>query len=591
MLFSLLLGCDPAEDSGETPAVGALGLGRMNPFPSVEVIADGHIDLSGSDLPLPLDGPTTWDYTPFNLREGFSVAQPSVAMFEQQIDAESIGGPTQIGTDGSVRMVDLTSGEGIPCFAELDAAENALMTGDRTLIVRPMVAMTPGHEVAVVVTSAVTSGGSPLTVPEAEGHYADLRESLEALGFSDITVAWDYPVADGRALLDGMLATRTTPTAHSFSETWDSESEDPPVPTVARQAEGSFTVDNWLIDETHVELDGTGVAVKQGTREAYLWVAIPDSVKDAEPGTVPVLVFGHGIMSEPEDYLGADDDPNGVIQVANKLGAIVVATKWTGLTQDDRLHAIDVAADFARFHEIPEMLAQAVNDTESLIDYVANGDLLADDIFGGLADKSNIIYYGISLGGIEGAVTLANQDSIERGVLHVGGSAWATMLERSAQWPPFDLIVTREFPDPFERQLLYSATQVLWEPVDPAAHVDRMAGRELIWQESVGDEQVPNMTTELLTRSLGLSVMQPSVNTPFGFGTVAAPTTASVLVQFDPETDMPPEENRPAPLTGAHSDPRLWPGTQQQIVQFLTTGEVAHYCGDSACSASNPGSW
>lgn len=591
MILSLLFACDPAADSGETAAVGALALGRMNPFPSLELMGNDRLSMVEGDLPVPNDGGTAWDYTPFNLRNGFSVVQPSVALFADPLDPESIGGPTQVGIDGSVLLIDLDSGESIPCFAELDAAPEAIETGLRALIVRPMVAMTSGHRVAVVVTSAVTSGGSPLSVPAAEGHYADLRSELATLGFSDVTVAWDFPVGEGRALLDGILAARTTPATHRFDREWYAGDVDPPVPTVLQQAEGSFTADNWLIDETHVELDATGAAVKQGSREAYLWVVVPDSVKDAAPGSVPVLVFGHGIMSEPEDYLGEDDDPNGVIQVANKLGAIVVATKWTGLTKDDRLHAIEVAGDFARFHEIPEMLAQSVADTTSLIDYVANGTLLADPIFGGLADPTNIAYYGISLGGIEGAVTLANQAMIQRGVLHVGGSAWATMLERSAQWPPFDLVVTNGFADPFDRQLLYAATQVLWEPVDPAAHVDRLLGREFLWQESYGDEQVPNMTTEILARSLGLSVLEPTITSPFGLVSVPAVTTAPVMSQFDPETALPPDENRPAVLTGAHSDPRLWPGTQQQIVQFLTTGEVDHFCGTAICSASNPGSW
>jgi hypothetical protein len=590
MLLSLILACEPEPDAGDGDPVGALGLGRANPFPSVELVADGHVDLREGDLPQATDG-LVWDYRTFNLREGFSVVQPAVANFEVAIDPETIGGSGSIGTDGTVRLVDLDSGESLPCFAELDAAEDALLTGLRTLIVRPMIAMTPGHRVAVVVTSAVTAGGGPLPVPEAQGHYAELRDELAALGQTDVQVAWDFPVAGGTALLDGVLAGVTTPTTHAWERTWEAGSGNEPAEGVWIQAEGSFTTENWLVDETRVEMDGGGEPTAAGTREALLWVSIPESVRDAAPGSVPVLVFGHGIMSEPSDYLKEDGDPNGVITVANELGAIVIATEWVGLREDDRLHAIEVARDFARFEEIPAMLAQGVASTQAMIRYASEGDLFDDPLFAGLADPGRIYYYGISLGGIEGAVTLANQDIIERGVLHVGGSAWATMLERSAQWPPFDVVVTDEFPDPWHRQQLYAATQVLWDPVDPASYVDKLAGRAFVWQESIGDEQVPNMTTELLARSANVPIATPNVTSPLALGMEPLTGAAPVVVQYDPETALPEEENRPAPSTGAHSDPRVWPGCIQQTVHFLGEGEVAHYCGDAACSASNPGSW
>ncbi|GDX82249.1 hypothetical protein LBMAG42_40600 [Deltaproteobacteria bacterium] len=592
MLLSLLIGCPAPQDSAEPAPVGALGLGRQNPFPSVELVgADGFLALEAGDLPQK-EGGTQWEFSAFAAREGFSVVQPSIAQFESPIDPESVGGQEGIATDGTVRLVDLDSGEALWCFAELDAASDVPLDSTATLIVRPMQTLTPGHRVAVVVTSAVTSGGAPLAVPEAEGHYAELRAELEALGQTDVTVAWDFPVAGGSALLDHTLAlTTATPTAHSFTRTWEAGSGTEPPPGVWRMAEGSFTTVELLVDGERMELSADRTPKVQGAREAYLMVVIPEAVKDAAPGTVPILVFGHGIMSEPSDYLAEDDDPNGLLNLANTMGAIVIATKWTGLTEDDRLHAINVADDFARFDEIPEMLAQGVSDTLALVRAAGDGALFEDALFGGLADPSRIYYYGISLGGIEGAVMLSQQSTIERGVLHVGGAAWATMLERSAQWPPFDLVVTRNFPDPWDRQVLYAATQVLWDPVDPASYTAQLAADSRLWQESVGDEQVPNLTTELLMRSVGVTLATPAVNAPVGLNSEAMPFTGSAMTQFDPEEALPDPVNRPAVLTGAHSTPRLWPGAQAQTIHFLETGEVAHFCGEAACSASNPGSF
>ncbi len=398
-------------------------------------------------------------------------------------------------------------------------------------------------------------------------------------------------MGDGRLLLDSVLASLPVPTSHAWTRTWTAGDEVSPPAGIAVQAEGTFSSANWLVDETHIEVDADGVPVQAGTRDVYLWASIPESVRAAAPGTVPVLVFGHGIMSEPDDYLAEDGDPNGVLALAEELGAIVIASKWTGLTQDDRLHALEVAGDFARFHEIPEMLAQGVADTTALVHYAAAGALFDDPLFEGLADRTNIVYYGISLGGIEGSVMFANQSTIERAVFHVGGSAWATMLERSAQWPPFDIVVTREFPDPWDRQVLYAATQVLWDPVDPAAHADRLAGRGVVWQESMGDEQVPNLTTELLVRSVGATLATPSFTTPYGLVAAALPTAGPTMVQYDPEVGYPEAVNRPGGSSGAHSIPRSWPGCIQQSAHFLATGEVENFCGEAACSASNPGNW
>ncbi len=590
MLLVLFLGCTTeTADSADVP-VGALGAGRTNPFPSVELVADGHLAFTAADLPI-IDGGTAWDLGRLNVRTGFSVVQPAIVDLGVAVDEASVSGPDRVATDGTVRMVDLDTGTALWCFAELDAAEEAVASGLRTLIVRPMEPLPDGHRVAVVVTSGVTSGGAPLSLPAPEGHYADLHAELATLGQDDVVLAWDFPVSRERRVLDGALAQLGSPGGGIVTELRESGGETAPPAGLWRLGEGTFTSTAFLVDEVRLELDADGLPVAQGPRDAYLMVAIPDSVKDAAPGSVPVLVFGHGILSEPWDYFGKSDDPSGMIALSNTLGVIVVATKWTGLSDEDQVHAIEVAGDFARFHEVPEMLVQGVADTVSLLGAVHGGTLLDDPAFAGLADPSQVWYHGISLGGIEGATTLANQDVVTRGVLHVGGAAWATMLERSSNWPPFDLVVTRTFPDPATRQMLYATTQLYWDPVDPAVHADRLTGGTWLWQESIGDEQVPNLTTELLARAVGLPLGTPGHTTPPGLTTVALPIAGKALTQFDPEVGLPDANNRPASRSGAHGAPRLWPGTQAQAAHFLTTGEVAHFCGEAPCSASNPGSW
>jgi hypothetical protein len=233
-----------------------------------------------------------------------------------------------------------------------------------------------------------------------------------------------------------------------------------------------------------------------------------------------------------------------------------------------------------------------VTNNRALIRLLTEGQLLDDPLFGGLADRERIYWYGISLGSIEGAVTFALQDQLSYGLLHVGGAAWSTMLERSSDWSVFEPLVQNSIPDPYDRQRLYAASQLFWDPVDPASYVADLQGKQLLWQASIHDEQVPNISTELLMRSVGVSLGSPAVTAPVGIETVALPARAPLWVQYDPELPAPPMNNRPAPVSGAHTTPRTWAECQEQVAAFFEAGAegaVISACGDQPCTASNLG--
>jgi len=156
----------------------------------------------------------------------------------------------------------------------------------------------------------------------------------------------------------------------------------------------------------------------------------------------------------------------------------------------------------------------------------------------------------------------------------VGGCAWSTMLERSSNWTVFEQAVVRTIPDAYERQRLYAASQLFWDPVDPASYVEDLQGRRILWQESIGDDQVPNLTTEVLARSLGLSIGEPAQTSPVGLDTVPLPADPPLLYQLDPGLGLPPPVNRPSAKTLAHDTPRTWPEVQAQTVQVLQGGQV-----------------
>ncbi|MCB9674603.1 MAG: hypothetical protein H6737_05760 [Alphaproteobacteria bacterium] len=611
-LFAALVACKsdaPVETDPPTPgeAAGLVGDHPLNPFPvGVLHMADGHLALNPDDFDLTTATPLAADRLAW--RTGFSPAQTSVLALP---DLDPSGFPTWRAPtpgEGSVRLADLTDDVWLPVFAELDAHPDA----EPTLLVRPLVAVPYGHQVAVVVTTdatprverfgALLSDSPPADLAGHAAHFQGLVDELVALGTNpdDIAIAWDYPVGDGTTPMRSVWSQTALPTSWSFDEVRNADDGDTVVASTFRAATGTYAVTDFLVDDASLQLGADGSVTPTGTADALLYVHIPESVADAPAGTVPVLLMGHGIFSEPANYLDDPDDPSHVVKVADDAGFIVVATIWRGLSFPDRTGAIAAAQDFAKIYEVTDRLVQGQGNVAELIRLVKEGDLLSDPVFQGrqgqaLADAAHLRYYGISLGGIQGAVMLANDPPLDGAVLHVGGSTWSTMLERSSNWTAFELFLDATTPDPLVRQRLYAASQLWWDSADPIAYTADLAQRDFLLQESLGDEQVPNMTTRTLARSIGLPQLTPAVEPVWGLDPAAAPLPVGsrAYVQFDPQVGLPPDTNRPAPITEAHDIPRTWDLTaNHQTRDFLAVGsegQVNHYCGADPCTAANAG--
>jgi len=608
LLLTACKGDDPSTDTGSTvdtettPVVrdgGLVGDGLANPFPSALLLDEaGQLDLSVDDLPS--GGSTPLPVERLRWRTGFSAGQTSV------LTGVDIDGPLPtVGTDagtGSVRLLDRTAMAWLPCFAELDAHPQVAADGlTPALIVRPLVALPDGHDIAVAITTEVMDRPEPFDalmsgrVPSDLASYGPRHDAIVAdlgtmgLEADELALAWDFPVQHGTRPLATALASE--PELLSISLEVD---DAPRVPQAWATATGTVTVTGFLDDDRDLRLDPTGAALEGDPAEAMVYVHVPASVADAPAGTVPVLFFGHGIFASPEFYLDDPSDDNGVLALADDLGAIVVGTNWRGLTTPDLFDTTVAATDFGQLAHVTDRLLQAQVNLRALMAGVAEGQLLDEPGLHGasgqvLFDPDQLVYYGISLGGIEGAVLWAEGGApVDHAALHVGGAMWSTMLERSSNWTLFEVPLQGAVTDPAERQVLFSFSQLLWDPVDPISWVDPLSERDFLLQIAIHDEQVPNFASDSLARSSGLQLLSPEHHVPLGLDTAAGPLQRA-YVQFDPEKAAPPPENRPAPVTDAHTTPRDWPGQRQQVVHFLQTGEVQHVCGAEPCTSSNPG--
>ena len=602
ILWGCLLGAC-VQGPGLNPDVSQdlLGLGPSHPFPNSGLMTNGYVDIDPMDFDV---GETDLEVARLKGRRGFSPVQTSVLCWPA-LRVEGLPSGDTPPDEGSVGLIDLTDGRWLRRMAELDQTPNLI---EPCLLIRPLEAVPDGHQVGVVVRTTVMdrpSSFAALMKPyfglgSVSRDVPVLLASLAAHGVptEEVALAWQYPVDSGRDSLESALDW-TRPREWSLDVLRDVEQGSVVPPSTWKAAEGHFMVPDVLDESGGLRVDEEGNVLADGEHSAHLYVHVPASVRGAQPGTVPVMIFGHGIFGSPSLYLDDPDDPSRVIALAEQAEMVVVATSWTGLSFEDRGGLPNIALDPARIHEIPDKLIQAQLNVSTLIANLQDGNLESAAIFEdetgqSLIDPEALYYYGISLGAIEGAVLLAQDAPLRATVLHVGGSMWSTMLERSFHWSLFEPFVAASMPDPASRQRLYALSQMYWDPVDPAAWTDKLRDRSFLLQVSIGDEQVPNMTSEVLARSSGLILLEPSVTVSPGIQTQEGPLPpgSSAMVQFDPQVPLPPQGNRPAPMTGAHEAPRQWEGALQQVLDHFELGfegQVIHHCGAEACSASNQG--
>lgn len=599
----------PAADTA-TGAGPAVQRPLLQVFPSRELVRGGLVDVPEGALPQ-AEGGTPFPVDRVNGRPGFSPVQTVVLDLAVALDPTTLPAPAASG--GSVQLWDATVGLPLPALVELDAFPDDNPTP--ALLVRPLRPVPAGHEVLVAVTDGLLdAGGAPLSIDwyevaagrspgtvtgrtDASGaQAAALVDTVEELGLEGVVLAASFPVADPTATVAQVTADVPLPASWTWERVEVAEEPGELGEGIWVRARGTFETTGWLDDAGLLSFGPDGAPLPGAPWTAELTVLVPESLRDAPLASAPVWQFGHGIFSSPYNYLGDPADPNSVIRLADRGGVVMVATTWPGLTTADVSIPLEVAADFGRFPRLSDRLVQAVANQVALSRLLAEGDLLADPVLQGVVDPAatadGVPWFGISLGGIGGAVTYAHNPWRSAAVFHVGGASWSTMLERSDTWGLFESLLQQGVPDPVDRQLLIAASQLLWDPIDPAGVAADLAGQPILWQQALGDERVPNLSTELLARGAGATVVVgPTPVVPWGFVQADAADPPALTIQ-DPEVPLPPEVNRPPPTTGAHEAPRHWDGVHSQILHFLaaeTRGEIRHFCGDQPCAASNPG--
>jgi hypothetical protein len=592
-----------------------LGDDCVTPFPSTfyevrdPTTATGYRVLLGTKALPAITPPLSPDR--YDQKDGFSPATPFVVYFADGVDTTQL--PTIDALDQTVnptsvvQVLDYETGERVPVFAEMDL--NSPSEPRHALLIRPQIRLQPERRYVVALVGLNDANGVPLapapfvalrdqnplskSLEPLAASYEEIFAALEQAGVdrSSLTLAFDVVTAsDATATshLQGMLA-QAIPMSDSLTWTVTSSTDTPDDPNLFRKVVYSVQTPSFLADASgHSTLDygPDGQPMLRGIDTMPVIVQIPQCALTAT-GPLPVIVFGHGLFSTAEDELATPL----IQQVANQACVVFIGTDWIGLSSAD-LPVLGeyLPKDLNNVYLVTDRLQQAhVNIqvmTHLFLTKLKDDPALA--VNGkAVTDASDVAYFGISDGGIQGATFMALTPDVERGALNVPGCEWSLLIYRSVDFADIKPIVSALVPDPVEIQTVIALLQSEWDYTDPATYAphllhDPLPGlftKRILLQESIGDAQVTNLATRVLARTMGIPGLDLIVPV-YGVGAQPAPLDSAYTQWNSNSMPLPPTGDLALPAdNGAHDAVYQYPPAQQQLLGFLAPGgQVQQTC-------------
>jgi len=594
-----------------------------------------RLDLPLGALPMNVDG-IEIDPGWINQRTGFSPMTQILVTFPSGVDGANLVPYTDFGaslTDASPTViVDLTTGERVAHFAELDV--NELDYPDRQVVyLRPAARLVGAHHYAVGVRKSLKAkgGGELASTPQflallagkRTGHarldaaapgYPAVFAGLETAGVprTDLVVAFDFMTSDDDSLIADPLAARDAAMAVvgdaegvDYTITLD-ESPDSRDPLIARRVTFDYTTPK-IADATGGTgflRDGSGHVIAMGTTTAPASIIIPACATPQNKARI--VIYGHGFFGSLEESMGGY-----VRQFAKDTCSVVIGGLWRGMSEAEVPDAVLALNDANRMPGFTQRIWQGMTDFMTLARF-AKGKLareqLVDDPSAAtpqsIVDTSQIYYYGISQGHILGSTLFAFDQTMQRAAMSVGGANWAVMFERSGNWATYSVPLKGAYDEPrgyaeLNSVILQQVIEMGFEVVDGGSWAPKvLAGglpgtppKQFLHYMSNGDCEVPNLASLFQARSIGLPLLTPSVQAPYGLTGMDGPLQNALVIMDEHPDPLPPTTNE---LFGydnvAHENLRRRAATVQQIDHYFTTGEITNFCtGPCDCAAGNCG--
>ena len=533
--------------------------------------------------------------------------------------------------DAPIVLIDATTGERHPYWAELDALTDEGETP--LLMIRPNRNFPDGHRIVVGLRALVDASGQALAPSPAFAAYRDALRTTDArfeerrpamervfadlaaagVARGELQLAWDFTVASTHSLTGRMVAMRDDAFAvlgdAAPSFTVDTVTADPN-PSVRRRVEGTFQVPLYLTEGGRpggrLVLDAAGVPQRQpGSFTAHYTCNLPPA---SESSPARMSLYGHGL-------LGRRSEVNGSLTRAMSADFNIAycATDWYGMAEEDVGIAIAALTDLSKFPAMPDRMQQG------LLSFLFLGRLMkhpqgfsAHDAFrfaGQPALKTDELYFdGNSQGAILGGALAAIAQDFTRVVLAEAGMNYSMLLDRSVDFDEYlNLVMRPNYPRRYDRLLGIMLVQLLWDRGETngyANHVtaDPLPGtptHEVLLLGAVGDHQVTEYSLRVEAATLGAAAHVPIAGpdrvvesdpgwllTPID----EYPFAGSAYFLWDTGSPRSPLANTP-PREGhdPHDDTPNIPAVRALKDQFWhPAGAVDDPCGGDACSAPIP---
>lgn len=599
------------------------GSSCITPWPSAIYEVDDASSRTGRRLAIPAGAlPTNIDGIPvapdlYNQMDGFSSAAPLVTAFATGVDGSNLvhysNFPASVTADSPTVLIDMSTGELVHHFAELDARVPE-QPNRQALYIRSAKMLKGSTRYAAAIKKTLKAkDGSELPVPEGfqaivdgektthpllervRPRYEEIFAALEQHGIAkqDLVVAWDFTTASRESVQSDLLEARTATLAAAGTNganlTYTATEGTSSDARIALRITGEYDAPLLLTNggstamTTRLLRDGNGKPMTMGTYKVPYTAIVPQCALQGNT-PVPMMIYGHGLLGDSGQVHSA-----GTRHASAELCMVVVGTDMRGMSTPDVPNVVHALNDANNGHAVFEVLVQGMMNHVALVQ-LARGPM-AQNLFvrqngTSYVDPSKFYYYGISQGGIMGTTVCAIDPVIDRCVVQVGAINYSLLLERSRDWPTYRTTLIGAYPDPLDVALLLNLMQMQWDRTEPTAVADVITtsgfpmtkAKQVLMQIAIADDEVANIGSEYQARTMGIPVLTPSPYVPFGLEQTAGPApNAMVIYDYGLGNTIPPT-NEPPPDNNVHSEIRNKQATIDMMRRFFETGEIVQTC-------------
>jgi hypothetical protein len=612
------------EPPGVQAIYGDPKLTVMTPYPSnryavadgksptglrVSIVAGGSKDLIANPM---LDA----THAELNQHDGFSTSGGVIVSFTGPVDVSGIAPTASGGAKGAVMdaselakpssplvLVDIDpkspergKARGLVARYWQQPADDYFLHDEHTIIAQPAEPLRPRTRYLFAVTDALRAadGGrvhrAPMMAELVEGRATGAYATELAEG---LTVLESFGVARERVKLASVFTTMTVHDellaaakqvratgAPKLLAPWTVETP-AKAPDKRLRLRAVFEAPEYRSKATQrFEIGSDGAPKVQGHAGIEVFLAVSDSTSTARR---PVVIFQHGLTGDKDGCWGtaerlapldaavfAIDSPHHGARAEEQNAAATAVFKFFGIDVKDKSFIIGKARDNFR---------QMALDQLALIELIASlkdTDLLPLGAPDGKPDfdTSRVLYIGHSFGSVQGATIFALAPEITAAVWNVGGDVLTTLLRDSGTFGVLVKSMTPQGVSVGEVARFFSVIQAIVDPGDPINFarfgtleplpgIANWKARDVLVQEVIDDNIVPNSTSEALARAARLALLDP-LRPVSGLAAAKGPLTG----------------NLPSGATGAMSQFDLMDGKPANHggLYFSTEG-IAQYLG------------